>query len=201
MSQDNEQELRSKLIAIIQEAIQRDEQLRQAHQIGERFRFVRERLQTLLENIEKETLVKKKRVDNAQDFKLEEDEMLVYIHIFNAQGLNVRTWQAMLTPKALFDYSVNRPLYQEQSYIEDFIRSKSNKAQHAYLTIAMKKDRLLPNPEEGAVKDPLGNPQVKIKEGSLRFDRLFSFTHNEQVYQVGADGVLIKKTNEFSATK
>ncbi len=201
MPQDSEKEQRSKLIAIIQEALQRDETLRQNYQIGERFKFVRERLQSLLENVEKDTETKEARTIRVQDFKLEEDEVLVYVHLFNAQGLNVRTWSGMLTPKALFDYSVNRPIYQEQKNIEAFIRSKSNKTQHAYLTVAMKKDRVLPMPEDVVPKDLLGNSLLKIKEGSLRYDRLVSFTHNEQIYYVAGNGDLIKKNEEPNTVK
>lgn len=196
MPQDNEQEQLKLLIGLIQEALQRDAQLRQAHQVGERFRFVRDRLQTLLETIEKETAITEDVVKLAPEVKVEEDELLVYIHLYNAQGAVVRTWQGMITRKAFFDFSVNRPIYQDRKHIEAFIRSKPNKAQHAYLTVAMKKDRVLPPSEEGGLKDPLENPLLKVKEGSLRYERLVSFTHNESMYELSEQGELIKKTNE-----
>jgi hypothetical protein len=201
MSQDNEQEQLNQLISLIQVALQRDEQLRQTHQIGERFRFVRDRLQTLLETIEKESAAKEKQVKVARTLQLAEDEILVYIHLYNAQGALVRTWQAMITPKAFFDFSVNRPIYQEMKHIEAFIRAKSNKTQHAYLTVAMKKERILPPPEEGMLKDSLENPLTKVKEGSLRYERLVSFTHNEIVYELNETGELIKKNSESITTK
>ncbi len=196
MPEDKEQEQLAKLIALIQEAIAQDEQLRKTHQIGEKFQFVRERLQGLLENIEKEAAITEKKGKTLQALQVEEDEILSYIHLYNAQGLNFRTWQGMITPKAFFDFSVNRPIYQEQSHIEAFIRSKTNKVQHAYLTVAMKKDRILPGPSpaEGGLKDALGNPLIKVKEGALRYERMISFTHNDEVYHMTEQGELIKKS-------
>ena len=192
MPQDNEKEDLIKLIGLIQEAIQRDEQLRQTHQIGEKFRFVRDRLQAVLETVQKETVTHEKKIKPAQEIKAEEDEALVYVHLYNAQGLVVRTWQSMITPKAFFDFSVNRPIYEKKNHVEDFIRSKTKKEQHGYLTVAMKKDRILPIHEEG-IKDPLGNPLIKIKEGSLRFERTAAFVHNGIMYQFNEEGELIKK--------
>ncbi len=102
MPQDNEQEQLNQLIVLIQEALQRDGQLRQTHQVGERFRFVRDRLQALLETIQKEAAGQEKQTKLAPVLKLAEDELLVYIHLYNAQGALVRTWQSMITRKAFF---------------------------------------------------------------------------------------------------
>ena len=192
MPPENEQDRLSQLIAVIQDAIQRDSSLRQTHAIGEKFRFVRERLQSLLETIQKETSNQETKVHIPKALQLEEDEILVYIHLYNAQGAMVRTWQSMITPKAFFDFSVNRPIYTEKKDIEAFIRNKPNKAQHAYITIAMKKERVLPSPVEGGLKDPLGNTVIKVREGSLRHERMVSFTHNELIYVLSEEGNLVK---------
>lgn len=200
MPQENDHEMLNQLIGLIQEALQRDTQLRQTHQIGERFRFVRDRLQVLLETIEKETAAKIKKAKLAPILQAEEGEIVVYIHLYNAQGALFRTWQGMVTPKAFFDFSVNRPIYQEKNHIETFIRAKTNKAQHAYLMIAMKKERVLPPPEEGILKDPLGNPLLKVKEGSLRHERMLCFIHNEISYEFNAEGELVRKFTEATTT-
>jgi len=192
MPQSDEKERFSKLVGIIQQALQRDEQLRKTYQVGEKFGFIRERLNNLLENIQKDTFIPEKKVKPAYEVMVEEDEMLVYVHLYNSQGNVVRTWQSVITPKAFFDFSVNRPVYADQKSIETFIRGKANKTQHAYLTIAMKKEHLVSNRDEG-LKDAMGNPLIKIKEGSLRMDKVLSFTHNENVYTLNEDGVLIKK--------
>ena len=202
MPQDNEEKQLAKLIGIIQEAVQRDQQLRQTYAIGEKFLFIRARLQSLLEEIERasqETQEKKARL--LPQVLVEEDEILVYIHLYNAQGLMLRTWESMITPRAFFDFSVNRPIYKEQAHIEAFIYSKANKAQHGFLTVAMKRDRVLQTHSEDALKDVVGNPLIKIKEGSLKREKLLTFTHNKIVYQLTEAGNLVIKAEVESSAE
>ena len=62
----------------------------------------------------------------------------------------------MVSPKVFYEYSVNRPIYAEKQYIETLLRSKSDKFQHAYLTMAVKLGEIVkPNT---ALKDASGNP-------------------------------------------
>ena len=91
-----------------------------------------------------------------------------------------------------YEYSVNRPIYTDKAAVENYIRSKPNRIQNAFATIAIKKIDLLPSPE--VVKDSLGNTLVKVREGSLKFEKLFSFTHNNQEYVLTATGEIVKKT-------
>jgi intracellular multiplication protein IcmQ len=202
MPQNTEEEQLAKLISIIQEAIQRDQQLRQTYGVGEKFIFIRDRLQALLGEIERATsATSEKKSRQLREVQVEEDEILVFIHLYNAQGLSLRTWEAMITPRAFFDFSVNRPIYKEKAHIEAFIHTKANKAQHAYLTIAMKIERVLPVHHEEGVKDVLGNVLIKIKEGSLRPEKLVSFTHNKIEYQLSDTGDLIVKAVASSAAE
>lgn len=189
MPPDHEQEQLNKLLAIIHTALQQDEQLRQKYQIGEKFRFIRERLQSLLTEIQQQPVTKKTQKKHSEGVSVEEDELLLYVYLYNAQGNSFRTWQNIVTSKAFLDYSVNRPIYQERIHIEAFIRSKTVLAHHGYLTFAVKKERVLSNNS----KDAMGHSLVKVKEGSLKIEKLLSFTHNEQTYILSENGELIKK--------
>ena len=95
----------------------------------------------------------------------------------------------MVLPNVFYEYSVNRPIYTEKSQIDSFIRSRPNKQQHAYLTVAIKKQDMYPSQSQ----DSSGNMLIKVKEGSLRFEKLISFTYNDQDYQVDEEGEFIKK--------
>ncbi|HVY53068.1 MAG TPA: type IVB secretion system protein IcmQ [Gammaproteobacteria bacterium] len=189
MSQDGE--LLTKLTHIIQTAIERDAELRQRYEVGEKFRFIRDRLQSLLDEVQKQPAAHatKKQKETVQVL---EDEILVYVHLYNAQGLSVRTWQSIITPKAFFDFSVNRPIYKERSHVLSFIQAKPNRAQHGFLTIAVKVDRIT---SDENLKDPMGYSLVKVKEGSLRCEKLLCFTHNENEYTLSEEGELVKKTS------
>lgn len=191
MSPDNEQEQLKKLIELIQEALRQDEQLRQKYQVGEKFRFIRERLQTLLVEVQEGSIVKLVQKKKIAVVEAMENESLVYVHLYNAQSGSMKAWQSIVNPKAFFDYSVNRPIYREKAHIEAFIKAKANSMQHGYLTIAVQKDRFLPSRDD--IKDSMGNPLVKVKEGALRCERLVSFTHNGQEYVLNEEGSLIKK--------
>jgi hypothetical protein len=184
MTNPENTEKSQQLIALIRKAIEQDHQLREKYEVGDKFRFVRERLQLLLQMIEKEaqnTIEKTKK-----EFKdLLPNEVPVYVYLYNTNGMVLRSWQNMLTPKVFYEYSVNRPIYANKSAIETFLRFKTNKNQHAYLTMATQPEHLLTPPDEHGL--------VKIKEGSLHIDKVLSFTHNEQDYVLSDDGNLIKK--------
>jgi len=127
----------------------------------------------------------------SEDKILLDDEILVYVHLFNASGANVNSWKNMLKGKVFYEYSVNRPIYANKSDVEAFIRSKSNKVQHGFLTIAVKKE-YISFPGETEKADALGHALIKVKEGTLHAERLFSFTHNLIDYRVSEEGEITK---------
>lgn len=181
-----------KLIELVRSAVTRDRELREEYSIGEKFRFIQDRLRVLLEGLEKKLQVLEQE-EASQDKKgsADQKDVMVYVSLFNAQGVALRNWYAMLMPKVFYEYSVNRPIYQDKSHVEAFIRSRPNKVQHAYLTIAIKPSDITISAEQTAQKDAIGNPLIRVKEGSLKFEKLVSFTHNDQNY-VFHDGELMK---------
>lgn len=188
-------EQKEKILQLIQEAVKQDNDLRAQFKVGEKFRFIRDRLNALLSRVE-ENLTTLQKESEQKLTQLQEDEALVYVYLFNAQGLVLKTWQKMVAPSVFYEYSINRPIYADKTAIESYIRSKSNKVQHGYLTVAVKKENILALPESASSsKDTLGHPVIKVKEGSLHFDKLFSFTHNNIEYML-SDGELIKKNGE-----
>jgi hypothetical protein len=180
---------REKLLHFVRLANQQDTELREQYNIGDKFRFIRDRLQALLKHVE-ESLASEEADAEPRDESLAVDEVFVYVHLYNAQGLVLQTWQKMVSVGVLYDHSINRPIYTDKSHVDAFIRSKSNKAQHGYLSIAVKKITIQATED---LKDAFGNPIVKVKEGSLLFDKVIAFTHNGVDYVVKANGELIKK--------
>ena len=189
MSNDNE-EKREKLLQLVREVVQRDKELREQFQIGDKFRFIRDRLQALLVRVEESLILLQEKSIQKVNVVLE-DESPVYVYLYNAQGLQFKTWQNMVGASVFYEYSVNRPIYAEKAQIDAFIRSRTNKAQHGYLTIAVKKSDII-KPEE-KVEDMIGNPLIKVREGALKVNRMISFTHNGQDYILDEEGELVKK--------
>ena len=185
------EEQREKLLKLMRAALQHDNELRDKYQVGEKFRFIRDRLQALQARVEESLIALQKQAEQAPE-QMAEDEILVYVHLFNAQGLALQSWQKMLNPSVFYEYSVNRPIYAGQVAVEAFIRLKPNKFQHGYLIFAVKKVDILPAGDD-QLKDNLGNLIIKVREGSLRVNRLISFMHNDNEYTLSANGELTKK--------
>lgn len=189
MPTDYTKDQHEKLIELVRQAIRQDEALRQLHSVGDKFRFVRDRLAGLLQNLEQHPVLSSQS-ETSSERQIMADEVLVYVYLFNANGTHLSSWQNMLTPKVFYEYSVNRPIYREKSQIEALLRAKSNKLQHAYLSIAVKKSSLL---SQESNPDALGQPTIKVKEGALQFEKLIAFTHNHIDYVVNQEGEIVKK--------
>lgn len=183
-------ELKEKLLQLIHSAVTQDAKLRTDLQIGDKFRFIRERLQALQQHVEQAMdTIKVEVVENKDE--LAEDEQLVYVYLFNAHGIDIQSWVKMVQPSVFYEHSVNRPIYAAKEHVEAVIRGKANRIQHGFLTIAMKKNAILKQGDE-APKDNIGNPLLKIKEGSLKPERLISLAHNGHTYVVNEHGGLEK---------
>lgn len=184
------QELKEKLMQIVNEAVSVDAKLRADLNIGDKFRFIRDRLQALKQQVE-ETLQTIKVEETGTKQVIADDEQLVYVYLFNAHGIDTQSWMKMLHPSVYYEHSVNRPIYGAKEHVEMVIRNKSNRVQHGYLEVAVKKVAILNKGDEN-LKDSLGNPLLKIKEGSLRPERLICLTHNGNLYYVDENGRLAK---------
>lgn len=189
---NDSKEQRENLLKLITAALQQDKALRAQYGMGEKFRFIRDRLEDLHTRIEAHLNIFQEQ-NAEQEILVSADESLVYVYLYNAQGITLKTWQKMLNPSVLYEYSVNRPIYTDRANVEAFIRSRPNPQQHGFLTVAVKTNDIL-KALEGvpAAKDALGSDLVKVREGSLAFKKLLTFTHNGQDYKVSGSGELIK---------
>jgi len=191
-NEKNNKELKAQVLQLVRATVERDEELRKKYEMDNKFRFVRERLQAIFQQLEQELKITiEKPGQQIKKGELLEDEIAVYVYLYNVNGIVLSSWQSLITPKVFYEYSVNRPIYIEKSHIEALLRAKSNKAQHAYLTVAIKTAQIIR--AETEMKDSLGNPLVKIREGSLSFDKLLGFTYDDQEYILSDKGGLIKK--------
>lgn len=187
-------EQKETLLKLVKSAIEQDQALRSQFQIGDKFRFIRDRLQALLLRVE-EGLAEMQKEEKVFFSKLADDEVTIYIYLYNSHGMTLKTWLKMLNPTVYYEYSINRPIYMDKAHIEQFIRNKPNKLQHAYLEVAVKKASILPTRDE-LLQDPVGHPLIKVKEGALSADKLIAFVHNNIEYVLDEEEELIKRFNE-----
>lgn len=184
---------KDKLLELIQACIQQDQSLRDEFHIGDKFRFVRDRLSALEKQVQQE-LIESDREISEKIVTATENEIVVYVYIYNVQGLNFLSWQKLVNPSVFYEYSINRPIYTDKAQMDAFIRSRTNRNQHGYLAFVINQTDLAPlKPDEKPAFDVIGNPVVKIKEGTLKFNKLISFTHQDTLYSVTESGQLKKK--------
>jgi intracellular multiplication protein IcmQ len=187
----SDKEREKKLLELVRDALEQDKNLREKYKVGDKFRFIRDRLQALATRLEEQVMAAEQKIKKAE--KQSPDDRLVYVYLYNAQGMLFPTWQKMVTAAVLYEYSVNRPIYADKLLVETYIRSKASKAQHAYLTVAVKPLDILAAPGAETAKDALGSSLVKVREGSLLVNKLVLFTHNGHEYTLSETGVLTKK--------
>lgn len=177
---------------ILQEVLEAEHQLRKHHDIGVRFNILKSQLETLFHKVEEEVGFASQQRANAQDPNtLPADEALVYVSLFNAHGNVLYNWQKLLTPKSLFEHSVNRPVYQEQTEIDSMLARKPNQDQHAYLIVAVKKTDIMADAQTTSLRDPQGYPLLRLKQGALKPEKIKAFVHKAHEYIVSKDGILI----------
>lgn len=179
------------LLKLLQDAVKHDVELREKFQTGDKFRFIRDRLNALLADVQDRVSVFEEQIERKKN-PLEADETLIFVYLYNAQGLLPANWNKLLGKDVFYEYSVNRPIYTTKAAVETFIRNKQNKTSHAYLTIAVKKQDLLASQSKDAYEQEL----IKVREGSLSLTRLISFTHNNIDYVLDAHGNLKPKTED-----
>ena len=179
----DEQHMRETLVKLAKEAMAADESLREQHNIGEKFRFVKDRLADIAEELDEhfEDFFEEDMMET--DVALSDDETMVFVHLFNAQGMLLESWSKMLTPRLFYEYSINRPIFENKDAADAYIRSKANKNQHAYLAVVVKKAsvRLLDETTDGV---------IKVAEGALDVTRLKMFVHDGKEYILNDEGEL-----------
>lgn len=184
-------QVREKLIALLKTAIEKDNEEREKNGIGEKFKFVRDKLSAQLQSADQSVSAMQQGDIEGLSEAVAEDETVVYVHLFNSQGIQLDAWKHMVKPDVMYEYTVNRPIYGEQMHIESFISGRPNREQHAYLAVAVKKDAVIKGGEEKM--DPVGKPLVRLKEGALKHNRIQAFVHQEKQYNVTDQSKIILK--------
>lgn len=110
-----------------------------------------------------------------------DDETLVYISLYQADGKNMQKWQTAI--KALKGSNICRPTYPEKAHLEEMIRHKADPQKEAYVIARVKKEDLLPSPEKG-LQDRFGHALVTLREGVLTVENMVEFVHEGTHYRL-----------------
>jgi hypothetical protein len=194
---DNDEMTQEKL-TVIHQAVEAEAQLREKHHVGARFGVLTTQLAHLLEEAEKEYQVvdqaSKALSDSSGKKPLSTNEKKVFVYLFNAQGKSLVSWEKMLVESALFEHSVNRPIYGEREQIEKWLRFKKGSACDGYLEITIKQKDILSSGGAG-YQDSLGLPLLRIRQGALKCKCVFGLFVNGIMYHLAEDGRLEKTSH------
>jgi hypothetical protein len=187
---DNKETTFEKVTAKLQEIVEQEAKLRKKYKIGSKYNVVRMQLGVLIDEVNKMWAKQNniEEVKKPQREQLTEDEMLVYVYLFNAQGLILPSWEGVLTQRALFDHSINRPIYATKDQVEMILRSKPNAVKHAYIEVAIKQEDIMPAINGNTQQDQFGSPLLRLKQGALKQEKIKHFYYNNKIYRVTADG-------------
>ncbi|OGT69314.1 MAG: hypothetical protein A3H43_05590 [Gammaproteobacteria bacterium RIFCSPLOWO2_02_FULL_42_9] len=183
-----------KISRIVQEAVDVEDVLRKQYKVGVRFNIIRHQLANL-----KESIARVLHPDNnampvvEQRFagQVADDERLVYVYLFNTQGGVLKTWQNLLSKRSLIEHSFNRPIYESKEQIDAAMSLRSMSAQHAYITIIVKKDDISRTYNGNELKDVQGLPIVRLRQGALKMGNIINFTHMGKEYRISPEGQLL----------
>lgn len=111
--------------------------------------------------------------------KEKEGYIRVYVSVYQADYNNLNKWQNTLL--GIAEYSVSRPVYREQAYIEEIIRSRQT-FNEAYVIVFIKETDIIPSYSGKALVDKFGHELLTVKEGAILPENIYEFVHLEKHY-------------------
>jgi len=121
-----------------------------------------------------------------------EDETILYVSLFQSQGMDLRRWELQLS--SIDRYLLGRPIYFEKEDVERAIRIKAIQTAEAYCALAVKKEWILNDALRPPRLDRNGRPLVNIKPGKICADHIREFVHQGKRYYF-VDGRLCQSEN------
>jgi len=121
---------------------------------------------------------------------LKKDHIKIYISLYQSEGSNIKAWQRML--KSLANYSISRPVYNDEEQVREIIRSKPERQRHAYAIVAIPQDGII-HLEKPTV-DKFNHELLTLKEGAVQLQNIIEFVHaNEKRYVFRDDKLILLK--------
>ena len=182
MTTASDKQQNRQIIDLVREVIEEDKARREKFKIGEQYDFIPEKLQTILKRLEDNLDYSEEPITSSippWHRNIAEDEQVVFIYLYNAQGKDIHVWERLLSIKSLAEQCFSRPVYLNRSDAEKVLRHRDNAPQHAIVSVIVKKNHIITSQ---TLLDPLDNQQVRLTENSLKTDNLIELLHQEKTY-------------------
>ncbi len=130
------------------------------------------------------------KLDQQVKTALKPDYIKIYISIYQAEGANLQAWQKML--KALANYSITRPVYENEERVREVIRAKPDMQRHAYAVVAIPQNSII-HLEKPSL-DQFSHELLALKEGAVQLQNIIEFVHaNAKRYVFRNDTLVLIK--------
>ncbi len=114
----------------------------------------------------------------------------VFVSLYQAEGSNLQKWHHLL--KTLTEYSISRPVYRDESYIQKMMRAKENIQREAYVSVWIKPGDIIELPGARVAMDRLGQEMLTLKAGAIKPENIIAFAHCQKLYDVCEQGLVLK---------
>lgn len=192
MQNQHEIALNKESIELVRQLISDEKALRAQFKVGDRYGFVSEKLNHILKYMQANLDIEEETVVHLLPWQkpLKENERLVYVYLYNAQGRQVHVWEKLLQEKALRDHSINRPIYEDRKQVEAILRARELSPSYAYAAIAVKRNHVI---DQAGMTDILGQPLLRLVEGALKTERIIEFVQGGRFYYLDEANHLVPK--------
>ncbi|MCK4608483.1 MAG: Dot/Icm secretion system protein IcmQ [Gammaproteobacteria bacterium] len=121
-------------------------------------------------------------------FELKENQVKVYISLYQTEGASIKSWQNML--RSLGRYSMTRPVYEDEAHVREVVRSKPDALRHAYAVVAVEKTAIIDR--ERTPVDKFGHHLLTLKENTVKLSNIIEFVHaNSKRYVFQQDRLVL----------
>lgn len=97
----------------------------------------------------------------------------VYISLYQVDSANLLTWHR--TIKSLVEHSVTRPVYRNEAFVQEFVRSKTDIDHHGYAIVQINTNDILKI--EPAPIDPFGHELLVLRENAVKVENIVGFVY------------------------
>ena len=115
----------------------------------------------------------------------------VFVLLYQADGSNLNGWYQNI--KMLAEYKIARPVYKNESYVQEIIRSKpSNIVRNGYVVINVKEDDFYT--VDQSLVDAFGHQLFTLKEKAIELKNIVEFVHaNKKFYAICGEKIVFLK--------
>jgi intracellular multiplication protein IcmQ len=162
------------------------------HQCDESL-FLRNTLKPLREALDQANTVREELTgqDNVSEqelteLSLKDNEVLVYITLYQAGGSELSRWEMQL--RSLASVLQSRPIYEQEEDVAKVVRKSMTLNSQGYVSVAVDKDAIIRSDGDDPRCDQYGSELLMINEGSIRGDeaiKMFVLGERHYRYQGG----------------